>query len=226
MDPSAIGADELISWTRAAADDAGIRPDRWEAFLGVIAPLRTHAETMFRHSLRVGLYAYGLAVDEGADAKFALHAGCGHDLGKCFVDPAVLNAVDFGAAERAAVQVHPNAGFEMLAPTNMFTAFVAGTHHLFQEHGYGIDLDEVSPWPLSPETRAVILRHAELVAVVDFYDAASTRTDRTGVVPTRVDAARMLYTRFGNTPRTRWIAGHHLDDLRDADLSATSGTAR
>lgn len=203
-------SEELVEMSTAAAVEAGIRPDRWAAFLTAIAPLRVHAEDMYQHSLRVGLYANGLAVDEGDDPKLALFGGCGHDVGKCAVSVDVLHATDFGERERQAVKVHPEAGFETLAPTHLFTAFVAGLHHQFQEGAYGIDLDTVAPWPLTPEARAHILVHAERVAHVDVWDAMTTRADRTGAVPTPAQAAERFTARFGDTPRTRWIVAHLL----------------
>lgn len=165
----------LIDATTAAADRIGIEPERWSAFMEIIDPLRTHAESMYEHSLRVGLYSCGLAIAQGMDTKFALFGGCGHDVGKCFVPHEVLYSKEFGPREREAVNVHCEAGFAMLAPTNLYAAFIAGLHHQFQENPYGIDLDEVSPYPLSSDAKDSINAMGQLVATADFFDAYTTR---------------------------------------------------
>ena len=63
------------------AEQTGIHPRAWQRFLRELTILKQHNQSMYAHSLRVGLYTYGLAqAEDTADLKFPLFAGCGHDI--------------------------------------------------------------------------------------------------------------------------------------------------
>ena len=118
--------------TRNCAYLSGVTGERWQRLLVEIRPLFLHAPEHYDHSLRVGIYAWMLAVDEGLDSKLALYGGCAHDVGKCCVSLDVLRAEEFGAAERKAIQSHPGAGAEMLGKTHLFSSFIAAVRSAAQ----------------------------------------------------------------------------------------------
>lgn len=195
----------LIEETTKEADRLGVND--WDRLLEKLEPLNDHAPNMFNHSLRVGLCSCGLAQAEGRDAKLALHGGCAHDLGKCKIDHKVLYAQNFGDVERVAMTVHPRIGYEMLKDTNLFSAFIAGLHHTFQDPPYGIDLKEEAPW-LSDSSQRCVIEMAELVATADFYDALATRPGSDGQMKSQNEIERVMEKRFGISARTDWLLDH------------------
>ncbi len=196
----------LITATAEEADSLGVND--WDRLMNMLAPLNEHAFDMFNHSLRVGLSSCGLAKAEGKDAKLALHGGCAHDVGKCKIDHCVLYAKNFGEVEKAAMTVHPRVGYLMLKDTNLFSAFVAGLHHRFQDPPYGIDLKEEAPW-LSDATHAMVMDMAELVSTCDFYDALTTRPGPDGGFRADDEVERVMHKRFGDKSlRIEWLLNH------------------
>jgi HD-GYP domain-containing protein (c-di-GMP phosphodiesterase class II) len=196
----------LIDATTATASQLGVND--WDRLMEMLEPLREHAPDMFNHSMRVGLTSCGLAQMEGRDAKLGLHGGCAHDLGKCKIDPCVLYAKQFGEVERAAMTIHPRIGYEMLKSTNLFSAFIAGLHHQFQDPPYGIDLKVEAPWLSSP-THRIVMDMAELVATADFFDALTTRADDYGQLKSPDEVQRVMEKRFGDQgQRIDWLTAH------------------
>jgi hypothetical protein len=199
--------------TARAAQTSGIEPSDWQRFTDVLAPLAAHNAETYAHSLRVGLYAHSLATIEGLDARLALHGGCAHDLGKCLVPNAVLRATDFSDTDRAALRSHPRDGQRLLAPTYLFSSFVAGLHHQFQPNPYGVDFDDVAPYEVPAHLRKEVYVIAELVATCDFYDALTTRDNTRAIVadhtvPAQLQAA--LVDNFSTPARARWLVTHDL----------------
>jgi len=95
-------------------------------------------------------------------------------------------------------------GFEMLAPSNLFAAFIAGLHHQLQDHPYGVDLDEVSPFPISDELRTSIWEMVLLVSTADYYDALTTR----GGTKSYREVEQVMMMVFGNADRIEWLFDH------------------
>jgi putative nucleotidyltransferase with HDIG domain len=154
---------------------AGVTQKNLVRLLAAIAPLRDHNEAMYCHSLRVGVYAYEIAVDVGEDPKFAIHGGCAHDVGKCAVSNDVISSKNWTAHEREAMSVHPVEGFKMLKDSHLFSSFIAGLHHTFQDSPYGIDPETDIPEFLSDTSKTKIVSMARLVATADVFDALLTR---------------------------------------------------
>jgi hypothetical protein len=180
------------------AMEAGAKEEVWHRFMRSLRNLHEHNVAHYLHSLRVGDYAYKLSRHEGSmmsHRRFSLFAGCGHDVGKCDIGNEVLDAKDFGPAEREAVKAHPRAGYERWAKDGfLFTAYVAGIHHRFQADPYGIVLGEEieanSSW-LSTAGRGVIESMGERIAFVDFFDAITTRPG-----PNAERAREVMFERF------------------------------
>jgi hypothetical protein len=195
------------------SEDIGVDSSDWDRLMAVLAPLAAHNPETYAHSLRVGLYAASLARQEELDASLALHGGCAHDLGKIGVSNDVLRADIFGPEERDAVRGHASAGHELLGPTHLFTSFIAGLHHQFQDDPYGIDLDIEAPAWINEENRDSILEVARIVALCDFYDSLTTRDNNRGLVADISDPAQVaafMKLRFGDTARVTWLLANSL----------------
>lgn len=215
--PFGPSVEMLEALVRAEAESLGISTSAFSSLLAHLSVLAEHSPAMYAHSLRVGLYAARVAVRVGGvSPRLALMGGCAHDAGKHAVPVSVLEAEVFGAAERAAVSVHPQAGFDLLSSSHLFSALVAGLHHSFQSSPYGIDLDASVPFQLSPEQRQVVLAAAELVSVCDFFDALTTRRNDRGLVSDPSDrsaVASVMAEHFPSHPL--WVAA-----LLDLDLAS------
>lgn len=168
----------LSGWATSLAGEAGIKPYIWNEFLMTMEKLGDHTGEHFDHCMRVGIYAYRLARDEGqTDLHYPLFAGCGHDIGKCEIDRGILDAKNWDDFKMDVVKAHTHAGYKMLADKFFFTALVAGLHHKFQPNGYGIDWDTVEDdgYPVSASIRARAEAMAKFIMICDFFDAITTR---------------------------------------------------
>lgn len=152
----------------------GINQEIFGRFLRKLDALKLHSYPMWEHSLRVGIYASAVALEFGHDAKLCLMGGCGHDIGKCAVPHEIIYAPKWGKAEREAMKVHPIIGFDTLEKDFLFSAFVAGMHHQFQDYSYGIG-DRFLDW-MNETTRNKIVTCTRLVSVCDYWDALTSRT--------------------------------------------------
>lgn len=156
------------------ASATGVTTNNWERLIDAIAPLKTHSYMTYLHSLRVGYYSAQIALSMGMDAKYALHGGCAHDVGKCAVHTNVIHSAIWGPDLKTAMDIHPRAGFDMLKEEHLFSSFVAGLHHSFQEDPYGINVIEFPEW-IGPDHLDAIKNMAKLVATADVWDAMTTR---------------------------------------------------
>lgn len=192
----------LVNDTFYSAGMAGIDLLKWSSFLGVIQELQEHNEAHFNHSLRVGLYAFGLAVNERQhDLHFPLFAGCGHDIGKCGIENTVLDHPNFGPKQMEEIKAHTFLGFEKLKDTYLFTGLVAGLHHKYQKNGYGIDLDTALRWPLSEKSKERIEEMAQFISLCDFFDAMTTRKTKF-----EGDVAEVMQEHFPHSKdRVQWL---------------------
>ena len=215
---------ELEAVTSNHALELGISPPAWARFLAELEPLKRHNESMYMHSLRVGLYAANLARREGVvDLKYALFAGCGHDVGKCEVTNDLLNSKNLQPDEFEQIKQHAAIGYLRLRDKFLLTSMVAGLHHKFQPSGYGIDLDvEAPPW-MTPGLKKLIVETAHLVMICDFFDALTTRSNNKGLIKNPADPVEQteVMMRFFPQERARvealvrgkTISSHGIDNV-------------
>lgn len=204
----AVGNPQMIDiWTlehhtTIVADECGIKPERWDALLKKIEPLKTHSPRMYAHSLRVGLYSTLLADLEGLDMKLALHGGCAHDVGKCYVAVDVIEANPYGPEQHAIMKFHAESGYRYLVQSHPMSAMIAGLHHTFQDDPYGIDLSggKVLDWMEEQHLRKII-QMAQLVACCDFFDAAMTRGESKTPKQVAVMMRNKLHPQVGTEKR-------------------------
>jgi hypothetical protein len=201
--------DHLIDVATLRAHEYGVPSDDWKSLLRYLAPLRDHSAETFAHSMRVGLYAGGLATAEGHNASFALGGGCAHDIGKLTVSNNVLHAAPFTDTEFVAIQSHPEAGFALLNDEHPLLALVAGLHHQFQSRAYGIGLDHPALNTLPDLARSHVIECVGIVATCDCCDAAMTRAD--GNHPhSEAEVRHDMLARGVPMSRIDWIFAHRL----------------
>jgi len=194
----------------ARSKSADVKPEIWAKFMRELASLKDHNDFMYTHSLRVGLYAYGIAVAEGNnDQKFALFAGCGHDIGKCEVSNVLLDSKNLQPHEFEEIKRHSHEGYERFKDSFLFTGYVAGLHHKYKENGYGIDLDVDPPYKLSEASKAAVRAISELVMICDFFDALTTRDNNKGFIDNPHDPVQQLEVMTNHFPdndsRIAWL---------------------
>lgn len=198
---------------RLAAQAAGITSHTWGRFWQALDPLRHHHVGMWEHTIRVGLYAYGIAAHEGwPDTALPFMGGCGHDLGKVRIPCSLLDKVGEPLTEIdwALIHRHPEDSYLMLRDEFPLTAMVAGLHHAFTPRAYGIDLTAAPPWLQAAHTHKVV-EATMVVMVADTFDAMTTRRNAsTAVDPDDLEAvAAHMGERYGDWPeRVRWLAEH------------------
>lgn len=205
---------QLESAATASSRDAGVDPDIWARFLELLEPLKHHNLEMYAHSLRVGLYAYGVARNEGqTDLRLPLMGGCGHDVGKCKVPNSILNCPDRLTDQQfRMIYNHPQDGFDILKGEFPLSAMVAGLHHSFTKRSYGMRMADLPPWMIEGHVSRVLYATA-IVTMCDFYDAITTRRNAsTTVDPDDIWATtQYLCKQFPESPnRTSWLVNNRI----------------
>lgn len=205
----------LESEVRQRAEAQAIKPQIWAQFMIELATLKDHNDFMYTHSLRVGIYAYGIAVQEGStNQKLALFGGCGHDIGKCEVSNLLLDSKNLTAVEFELIKKHSSEGYERFKDSFLFTGYIAGLHHKYKVGGYGIDLDTEPPYPLSDESKAAIKATAQLVMICDFFDALTTRDNDKGFITNPDDPTEQTEVMTKHFPhesaRIAWLVEHRI----------------
>jgi len=197
------------------AKEVGIKTEMWQRFMRVLNELKQHNEFMYAHSLRVGIYTCGLANHERqTNLKFPLFAGCGHDVGKCEIANALLDSKNLQPEEFEQIKRHTTEGYARLKDSFLFTGFIAGLHHKYKPDGYGIDLDTDTPFDLKDTSKQTIIAMAQLVMLVDFFDALTTRDNNKGFIenPHDPDQQRLVMSRFfpDQLSRIEWLIAQRI----------------
>jgi response regulator RpfG family c-di-GMP phosphodiesterase len=197
------------------AQDAGINPTAWARFRATLAELKSHNQLMYAHSLRVGLYCYGLAAfEDQTDLRFPLFAGCGHDMGKCNVPNSLLDSPNLQPHEFESIKQHTEDGFNRLKDDFPFTALIAGLHHKYRTGGYGIELDDAVPVALDEASKQHVIAMAKLVMLADFFDALTTRNDDKGFITRPDDPTEQFEVMTEHFPndhqRVKWLIANRI----------------
>lgn len=194
-----------------------IPDETWARFMATIAPLKMHNVAMYNHSLRVGLYSYGIAdAEETVLHRLALYSGCAHDVGKCKISNDLLNCTtELKPEDWVELHKHPLFSYEMLKNEFPMTALVAGMHHLFTPKHYGIDLSKcIEEWMKERHLHNV-LTTTYIVTISDFFDAVTTRRNASSLVadPRNMDEVHAVMCGFFPETRSRvdWLCEHLLE---------------
>ncbi len=192
--------DEVLSWRRDSSWWRSIQVPNVEENVRALEPAK-HARTLdehgldevaqafadiidakspftYRHSSNVAMYACAIAERFGFDSEMlrrTRRAGLLHDIGKVGVSNRILDKKGpLDAAERSAMQMHPQYTWEILSRVKAFAGFAhqAATHHeKLDGTGY--------PWGLGGDN---LDQMARLLAVADVYEALTAdRPYRSGM---------------------------------------------
>lgn len=141
--------------------------------LTALMPLKNHDELSFKHSLNVGLLCAAQVRQLGLTGPYArdvVLAGLLHDVGKCAIEPTLLNkALPLSSDEKLLMAQHSLFGAQILIQNPKVPALAvvaAYEHHMHYrgERGY-------------PRKRRVSRPHAasQIVALADAYDSLRTK---------------------------------------------------
>ena len=153
--------------------------------------IKAHDTYTFQHSIDVTIMGLVLARPRRWDRGRLRAFGVGcilHDIGKIFIDPAILNKPSkLTREEFKLVQAHPTAGYEVvktLAPgLGVLAPHVAYQHHEMHD-GRGYPRGLIGNTCLGVNAPNCIHDFGSLCAVADAYDAlTSDRPYRAGVAP-------------------------------------------
>lgn len=124
----------------------------------------------YNHSLQVGMLSYFIALWLGYSKKECYEIGrAGYliDIGKCRINPAILNKpAKLTEAEFAEVKLHTTYGYEIIRNSmdDMNTALVALQHHEREDgsgYPHGLNKENIHPY-------------AQIAAVADIYSAMTS----------------------------------------------------
>jgi HD-GYP domain-containing protein (c-di-GMP phosphodiesterase class II) len=156
-------------------DKFGIKPQDRDSIRNHLSLLKSKDEPTYEHSIRVGVLSARIGEYMHLDPKALLFAGALHDMGKLLQDPDLLKKSEgFSEEDMEEMRRHPLDTFKILNGKHNFSAIISLMHHYWQEHCYPEELPDL-PEPFSQKTRATLEFYAKIVAIADFYDAASTR---------------------------------------------------
>jgi HD-GYP domain-containing protein (c-di-GMP phosphodiesterase class II) len=150
--------------------------------------IKTHDQYTFQHSIDVTIMGLVLARRAGWDKQRLKAFGMGcilHDIGKIFIEPAILNKTGpLTAEEYRTVKGHPIVGRELIraiAPGLGYLVLQVAYQHHEREDGSGYPRGLRGNNTLSAHPGGLIHEFGALSAVADVYDAlTSRRSYRTG----------------------------------------------
>lgn len=168
--------------------------------------IRLKHEPTYCHSARVALLGVRFSKFSMLDPRMLLCAGLLHDIGKTAIDRNLLLKNDFTAADRKRMEEHSLYGYYMLKGVHDFFAEVALRHHRYVADGYPRILppDRV---PFSRMSEELIDQYARIVALIDFYEAASTR-----------ESGHHGVSRFNTKEQVEVLLIEHFPSLAEAEL--------
>ncbi len=159
----------------------------------------------YKHSLRVGLLGARAAKVLDLDPNPLFYAGLLHDLGKVLIDPKVVKKQGkFSEKDMEEMKKHPLYGYYLLRQDHNFSAQILLRHHRFGPKEYPKNLPEPKV-SYNKETEKLIEKYAKILSIIDFYDAASTRIDRTDDAKGKITRAGIYQMLAENYPDDRVI---------------------
>lgn len=164
---------EKIFWS--FGKDLSPRPELFLNTKNQLKMMKKHHLPTYLHEIRVGLIAAYLAEAMGErDIKPEFFGGANHDMGKLLVEKKILETKDITNEEYEEIKSHAEVGY-YLQEKFLFTSFIAGFHHNFQENGYGVSEKALESHKIEENQKKRIITAARRVALADFFDALLTR---------------------------------------------------
>ena len=159
-------------------DKLSIAKEQRESLELLLELIKQKDQPTYEHSVRVGLLGAKAAEFLNLDPKALLYAGLLHDLGKIVIDDKILKKQGkFTDQDMKKIKKHSSYGYHLLKGIHDFSAQILLLHHRFGKKPYPKKLPE-SDIPYSQETKEKILQYAKILAIIDFYDAVTTRPDK------------------------------------------------
>ncbi|MDD3102135.1 MAG: HD domain-containing protein [Patescibacteria group bacterium] len=172
-------------------DQFNIDPNQQNSLKEYLNWIKRKDTATYNHSLRVGLTGALVAESLKIDPKPFFYAGLLHDLGKVAIDEEILQKTEkFTEQDMETMKSHPLYGYFLLKDDFPFSAEILLRHHYFGEKKYPQNLPELN-FTASPETIKIIEKYAKILSIIDFYDAASTRTDRNSDITKKLKPAEI-----------------------------------
>lgn len=140
--------------------------------------LKLKDQATYEHSIRVGLLGTKVAKHCSLDSKALFYSGTLHDIGKILIRTELLKKTGkFNKKDMAEMKKHPECGYNLLSGIHDFSAEIALRHHKYQKTEYPKKLYKPKA-KFSKETVTEIDFYARILSMIDFYDAATTRTNQ------------------------------------------------
>ncbi len=154
----------------------GIPQDKKEIVKAFFTILKAKDKPTYYHSLRNSLYGIELAEMLHLNPIPLFYGGGLHDVGKIVVpEEGVCKTENFGPVDRKKMSVHSLRSYQLLRDIFWFTSEIVLRHHTFAgPNGYPKVLPK-GKYDISRATQFLIEHYARVLAVIDFYDSASTR---------------------------------------------------
>lgn len=165
---------KLLTEINERMKEVGILTKDRIAIYDFLKVLKEKDSETYKHSIRVALLASRAADILNIDSKALLIAGCLHDIGKSKIDSYLLNKEDFNEKDMEDIKNHSIFSYDILVKRFGFTADIVVRHHYWQEAGYPSSLPDFNV-KYSQKTRDKINYYSKILALVDFYDAITTR---------------------------------------------------
>ena len=159
-----------------------------DSLRGLIGNLSAHDFYTYDHSINVSMYSISLvkAIKPDASRNELLHAGLGgllHDLGKVKIPTKILNSPG-GLSDKEYLEIkkHPKFGIDLLLETNqdeIEDLDLTTIGRIIHEHHENWD---GSGYPQQLKDKEIHLL-ARVCAIVDFFDAITTKRSYSDVMP-------------------------------------------
>ena len=170
--------------------ELNVRPRDMETLRSFLQILKDKHEPTYEHSIRVGLLGADAAEYLGLNRKALLFAGLLHDEGKSLVPiEALTKKGRLNEEDWERIHQHPNDGYRLVKDIFRIAAEIGVRHHYNEGRGYPKTLPQLEE-PFPANLKGMIEESGKLLAIVDFYDAATTRVSENGDTPLSGDEAR------------------------------------
>jgi putative nucleotidyltransferase with HDIG domain len=164
---------EILETTERKLNRYGVSQCKQVVVLDHLRIGLVHHQGVCIHILNTAMLSEMIASQLGADVKAAYLGGLLHDVGKFLLPQEYFDGHDISPEEYEIVQQHAMLSFKLLKPELLFSALIAGMHHVHGTRGYGISQKDV------PDVNAIILQRATdvatIVSIADYIEAATHR---------------------------------------------------
>jgi len=139
-------------------------------------PVKSKDRDTYNHCVRVSLLGIKVARHKAMDEKALFYPGLLHDTGKAFIDSSILKKENLNEEEMKEMKKHVEYSHHFVSGPFEFSARVIALHHKYQEKSYPEKMPESAiNIELSPQTEEKIKICSRYLAIIDKYDAGTSR---------------------------------------------------